>query len=465
MARGKRVVYMTAFNTALDSKKDVVYLHGSAELRSDIIGALDSAGYEIHKCRELEELRSILDTCSPAFVIVDASAGENEASERVLEISSQPVYHKLPLIFISTKADSRAQVLKRNCESVLPINVPYSLKNVLISVHQFCQEQANTAAEEKESMIETPGAQFALAKRVSFFEDDSLLENHPQSADLKKVLNTLSERSEWLGLHARRVGYLAESMASSLNIAKGRADNITAVGYSLNLGLLEDLEEFRGIDLFKSTSVENVNKLVRTYLNSAHMARMHLQNETVESTIKVMADLLQLRPAKETNQELIEDAQFAMLADLADRACWGEFGWDASGARRVIRKLSNGFDFIPNKEIKLSLARVMVNAILSSSKNLSIYGEGAQKSTHDQELISHEIAQASELYPREQRLEVKISDLEPGMKLTDPLVSNDGHLIVSAGTKLNSDSIWRLWRLIGLRPFRDSVEVHHPASP
>ena len=70
--------------------KTVYYWRGSAEVRQDLLRLLCGRGLEVVQKRTLEEILDDAPKEDPAVLLVDATGGEREASQRVLEIDTTP---------------------------------------------------------------------------------------------------------------------------------------------------------------------------------------------------------------------------------------------------------------------------------------------------------------------------------------------------------------------------------------
>lgn len=109
----------------------IIYWRGSAEKRSDLIQALTSFGGQVTELRNFEDVLDVVAKRQPDLLIADASAGERETSNRMIELSSTPNLHKIPLVFLGIQAESRLSVLEHQFDKVTTIDVPYKLPLVV----------------------------------------------------------------------------------------------------------------------------------------------------------------------------------------------------------------------------------------------------------------------------------------------------------------------------------------------
>src|SRR5690606_5100682 len=52
---------------------------------------------------------------------------------------------------------------------------------------------------------------------------------------------------------------------------------------------------------------------------------------------------------------------------------------------------------------------------------------------------------------------VSILDLQPGMRLAQPLMAFDGRRVLMEGVRLDRDLIWRIWQLSAIRPLNPAI--------
>lgn len=87
----------------------ILYWRGMAEVRHDLINCLSEKQFAIQQCRSLDEVLTITEETPPLAIIVDASAGEREASDRCIDLSTAAPLFKMQLMFISVQATRNAR--------------------------------------------------------------------------------------------------------------------------------------------------------------------------------------------------------------------------------------------------------------------------------------------------------------------------------------------------------------------
>ncbi|MCB0323473.1 MAG: hypothetical protein KDD69_07860 [Bdellovibrionales bacterium] len=109
----------------------VHYWRGSAEVRGDLIAGLAAKEFDVRQFRGLEELLDVFDQEPPVLLVVDASAGEREASQRVIELANTPKLYPVPILFVALQAEKRTDALEGSYVGVVPVSVPYRLDAVI----------------------------------------------------------------------------------------------------------------------------------------------------------------------------------------------------------------------------------------------------------------------------------------------------------------------------------------------
>ena len=132
----------------------VFYWRGSAEVRADVIRALERHGVQVIQLHELEEIIAGTGVCTPVMIIVDASAGQREAAERILQLSSADVLFSFPLLFIGRQAKKRTEALERSFKHFRAVDVPYRAVDVFSFIASSFEKSGMSLSAEAWSGIE-----------------------------------------------------------------------------------------------------------------------------------------------------------------------------------------------------------------------------------------------------------------------------------------------------------------------
>lgn len=446
---------------------DVIYWRGSAEILADVIRLLDKDGFIVHQMRTLEEVLDFIERQPPAFIMVDGSTGESEASKRVVEISSAPKLHTIPIVFFGQAAQKRTAVLKRQVERLLAVDVPFKPSALINQLADFtAPARAREASPAKLSSFKgirretVAGYQLASANKLLFFDDAKLLPDHPKRGEIEALLEEMTKRDRWSGLHARRTAFLSSAMGSRRKLPPEREVNIRTVSMLMNVALSEGDPEAQRINLFGKPSPKVVAQIADGLREAAAVVRSRLEDEKAAKTIEAIAALIE-KSALPQDSGIVEDAQYALAAEMADRACWSLDFWNPRGAHLVLRKLREGVYFLPDKEVVQSLATVLSQAVILDYRLTNVYQVNLSDDAKDsrRRAVREALEEADKVFKGAKQTEVPLYDLQDGMTLSKPVVARDGEIVCAANVALDKDMILRLWQLAGVRPLEPTAFI------
>jgi hypothetical protein len=445
----------------------IVYVKGSSDVRAELITALSDAQYEVEIVQSIDEVPPKDPTLS--LCIVDASAGESEASTRIVELGATTALHVLPLIFISYQATKRSTAIKRQFVKFVPIDVPFRVPTVVEQIAKILNNAALTekvqAAPGASSLDPTKlgtsygGELFAGSKSNKNFNDDLLVPQGPDREKLMKSLNELSQKHKWLGSHARRVTFVSSAVANSLKYTSKQDEEIRKASLLLNWGLKDGSVIYATHDIFLKleSAPQIMEEIVNGFKRSAEHARNNLNDPRSAEIIEAICELVLGRTPAVDNNTLFS-AQCVLVTELASRASWGLGTWDPHGAHRTLRKLKDGSPIPIDASIKNTFSRMLSEAV-SSKPSLTNYMPPADPSGTINQESQDAVNEAATLFGESEQIDVELKDLQPKMKLTKPVFSIDGKLILNSNIELTEDLISLLWQLAAIRPIRTPITI------
>ncbi|MCB0359525.1 MAG: hypothetical protein KDD44_07805, partial [Bdellovibrionales bacterium] len=462
------------------------YWRGSAEVEQGLVTLLRRDGFEVIEVSSLEGVLDELERQKPAFLLVDGASGGKEVEARVKELGSTPKLFALPIIFFSADANSRILPIKRQFERLLAVDYPFKLETLLSNLAAFAppaqaegatkieQPPGSGASELRKKQIKfagghryvsSAGFQFAAANKLLFFDDKKLMPTETRVEVVRAEVDRITNADRWLGLHARRVAFLGSRVGELLELNKRHEDNVKTVGLVLNHCVVDEPREVQKLDILLPHNSELFERLVDCFKRSSEFVRESIGDEMALETVQIVVELLSERPVS-GRPDLVRDAQCALAAEVADRACWSLDYWNPKGAHRVLRKLRMGVPFLPSEDVVTAVARVMSEAVLLDWRLTNAYGLSLNDEERDQRRrqLEEAMQEASHLFEGIEQEEIPLSNLASGMILTRPVVSRDGEVVISANVELDDDLIWRLWQLAGARPLEPTVLVAEPPA-
>jgi hypothetical protein len=171
-------------------------------------------------------------------------------------------------------------------------------------------------------------------------------------------------------------------------------------------------------------------------MDSAEMVRADLKDEDLASLVFGMAEMVGegKKPEDPLQHALVSSL---VAADIANRMCFLNGGWNPRGVHSLMRKIRQGRLEVLHPVALSCLVKFLNEAVAhvqhitgSASGDLEKVGEGLYK--------------------------VPVIKLKPGMRLAEPLFAKDGKKIAEPDIQLDPDLIWRIWQLAAIRLLRDS---------
>ncbi len=190
----------------------ICYWRGSAEVRDDLVAALGEH-FEIVLARGIEDVLDVLHEEKLAALVVDGSAGQREASDRVIEITNTPRLHHTPIIFVSAQATQRVSGLQKRVQSIYPLDVPYHLQHALRGIRLLIDSEGEI---DRRSIVEIMNFPLQGGSGVEIVRSEEASVT-PVSAEESKVVATDTARFSELPEEAEKAPEVAEpSVADSI---------------------------------------------------------------------------------------------------------------------------------------------------------------------------------------------------------------------------------------------------------
>lgn len=444
----------------------IIYWRGSAEKRSDLIQALTALGGEVKELRGFEEVLDAVAKQTPDLLVADASSGESETSNRIIELNSTPAIYHVPLVFLGIQAESRLSMLEHQFSKVATVDVPYRLPHAMQRIMDLAGREkfapaASAAAETRAGEPSrrnirpaTPeptapikldlkeGAWIASSRCLRELSSRPALPRHPYTQTINETLRVMHDLNPWLSANARRVGTLSRCAAEMLGAESDRADTLELVGLMLNVGHMEHvgknpLSPLKSFPCFlNKESAKYVGEFCDILSKTADLLSEMPEGERACIILAMAAAILEGQEFDD-EEDVTIDAQCLVLSELTSRACWRTSAWNPLGAYRVIRELRSGTKLRAHPTVAALYAKLLGDAVRAG-----IAGDKRKRldATKDASCVS-------------------IYSLSPGMRVARPIESLDGGTVLGDEVRLDGDLIWRLWQLCAIRPLEDEVLI------
>jgi len=534
--------------------KTICYWRGSAEVREDIVRSLREDGSQILFVRGLEEVLDCLLGDDIDAIIVDGSAGQREASDRVIEITNTEILHTFPILFLSNQASKRVSVLKAKIRQLFPIDLPYRPQSIVLGFAQLFNskddfdydtilaifnsiqavagseilqsEQAMPILAEKEASAASPvgsleteiqaspgestasvakpvtslksgqrksvesnsvknrerlrsnlnplklkdtygGEVLSIATHTTDFDDALLFPERKAKADFRDAFKAYEETDNWAGVHSRRVAFVATALANALAFDTEQERNVRLTCLFINMSHTDGSSpHLRRQDFLRCESLAVLLEIAKAFRESAGMIRSQFGEERSAQTVELIAEMLSGKNIVSPDQEgLKAEAECVLIVELADRSCWGEGHWNPFGAYQVMRHLRSKGALISNIAIKNGMARILGEAVTAhvTVGNVFMSNDDLETQTVLREKPDVRRAKDGSMRKSESRrirsLHVQLADLEPGMRLAEPLKARDGKLVLGSDVLLDQELVHQVWQLAAVRALHSKIAV------
>jgi hypothetical protein len=447
--------------------KEIYYLRGRGEEHEELISALRHHGFVPRVMRTIDEvLARFLREPPPRAVFVDASISDAETAERVVELQSAEELFEIPTVFIGRQANERSRVLRQRYRLFIPVEFPFRIDALLQQFEQV--GKAMLPKSELPRLREKPdpanlggsfgGSVFALAADHYVFDDSLLIPKNPTAQLMKETLDYLSSRNAWLGAHARRTAFVASAIGQRLDEEDSPLVRIS--GLFLNWALAESEKRLK-FDLLEEGNHPQGRVLADAFRVSADSVMSVFKDQQAASTIHAVADIIYGHFGGTLRQR--RHAECVLASELSDRACWQSGRWNKAVVPRVIRQLRTSSMF-EVKDAAFAMGRVLGEAVHLFGTPVSLEPPKTAKERLELEEQVSLARSESAKFRLQDTQRVRFLDLKPGMKLAEPLVTNDGRLILEVDTLLDFDILMRVLQLSAARSLPSDIRIAKSAS-
>lgn len=262
---------------------------------------------------------------------------------------------------------------------------------------------------------------------------------------MKLIDDSLQLAGDWEVGHFRRVAYAVKCVLGALRLEEEDLDlGITmAYLYAWPHGLSNSKVSR---DQYTRRGQEGTKERFKKSLEAnADTIREFLSQESLADAADVMARLVDIKRRPRADV-LTTIGSAILLADMIDRECFSENLFNARSAYYMLRWIERGeADLLDGGVIAL------ITHFLSEAM------EAAPPRIPGPELKKPEGAAKT--------VKVRFSHLQPGMRLAAPLKTIQGKKILDSGVVIDSDIIWRLWRISAVTPIlTPEIEVNSIAA-
>lgn len=449
-----------------------------------LVETLQRCGAAVQLITELDEAPAAIVRLFPAIFVVSFGTKRSDGEHLVSLLTANTALHAHPLLLVGKNASSFEEAIGKDFCASMTLNAPYA-HNELLEALAYITRQAPAEIIEESQILDDSGAQPATIAEAGkelpkilfsqlaelrlpngslegdkYFRriNEDLLRERGFLAGEEKVAAAIQgvchDAGAWGAAHLYRLSFLSGKVTHALSVAEPvqRSGHIAAFLFAWSFaGSLPKLLKAN----YTGTNAKSLRKdLCSRVKDSAMKIAMELKLEEAAQIVSTLGKLIaKEEPVHDDAQSVVASA--IMAADLVDRICFPRGIWESTAAYPVLRALRAGTfeEFHP-------LVLCCVVKFLSEAISAQPTAPLLPKRLRDDPALrkAHEQTLTAEVSENEKKVEV--ASLQPGMKLTKPLMSYDGREILSADLVLDQDLIWRLWQLSAIRPLNAPLVVN-----
>jgi hypothetical protein len=388
--------------------------------------------------------------------------------KRVTDLVQLKHLTSLPLIVIGPKVEQYSAMIQHFVKNSVTLNTPYNELDLLKAIIQiddllgnnekqnkdrkkffdiFAEENSYQKIQEKN----LGGKEYMFASDPDNIPDKSYM---PTDERVLEVVNEVTkEMPKWSLGHVHRTAFATNNILKALEIDEATQEKARSAAMLFAWAIGKGNEELTRVDYASSNAQKMREQLRKKVEESAEKVSVDLDMPDVGEIVRTLAKLITGDPIDDSDN-LAKAATAIFAADLMDRTCWQSGVWNPASAHRVLNKCKTGEIEGISADIISCVLKIMLEAVEATAPKRMLPRAVANNAALVEMAKSHQKAKINE---NERR--IPLSHLQPGMKLTRPLVAYDGKTIIPENVVLDTDIIWRIWSLSAVRALNSPLVV------
>jgi hypothetical protein len=434
--------------------------------------AIESLGLGVKRVSGVPELTKLAKG-DRSFIVLFRYGDDQDGGINVLKkLMRATELFALPLIVVGQEGETLAGELGKVFRTPFALNEPCEPSQISGIVERAARVLLGEPAEQTESAVEAPPAVrpfaselFAFLRRTALDQralggarfvrreryKELLRETLHGDSGLERFVTDLTEvlDNESLASTARAT-YMTHRLLLALGVPREPKRAALAAGLWRAKIFGANPRYHLRADYLKASGPSLRQDLGSTLMGSAEAAAVEFGDPEIGDLVISSARLMNADNSEEGTQ-LARLASSVVLADLAERVCWGMGFFNSIKAYLLLRRIDPAL--IPGVDIEMlcCAAKFLSEGVVAAPFRRLIPKKSVLR-------VQDESGYRTAGLPGETRI-LSLDELRPGMRLASPLRAHDGRLILEPDILLDDDLIWRLWRLASIRPVQSSCNI------
>ena len=282
-------------------------------------------------------------------------------------------------------------------------------------------------------------------------EPSSLLDKDylPELAAYRSAIEKLEkECTNWERSHFHRTAFVSYNILQSLHLEQNLVDLARATSFLYSFPTAVSNESLTRSQYIRGSQSATKKSIISSLRANATSFGEQKDLKDIAPIIATIANVLEgicslPNPTHLSEINANKIASTIVLADLIDRECWQDSYWDSNAGYSVIQWMESAAGKNLDSDVVWECMRFLVETFEATPPEHMI------TKRHRKELIQFPSSKREKINDKNTH---KISQLTPGMRLSEPLITFDGKHILDNDTRLDQNLIWRIWRLCALYP-------------
>jgi len=260
-----------------------------------------------------------------------------------------------------------------------------------------------------------------------------------------------------LGSHASRHLYRSATMCSSVGAALKLSSHQSGLARDAVLLMASSLTR-KDRSLLRSNFLNVEAAEVRMTLasrmkDSAMKVAIEMGNPEVGQAISAAARVLS-GELEGSSDEMALVGAIVVATEITDRICYQSGHWNPRAAHYLMRKCKNGEMAGIPPSVLACIIKLLSEAIAARQLSMLV-----NKAARSDPALKEEARRVREDPVAQNEEKISMDKLLPGMRLSRPIRTYDGRLVLAEDLILDQDLIWRLWQLSAVRPLNAPVVI------
>ncbi|MBX7136441.1 MAG: hypothetical protein K1X83_00555 [Oligoflexia bacterium] len=474
---------------------DLVIFQKYSRLPAQLSEFLHAKGFSSQNVSKATEIYHVSETLKDPILLIDAGNNKHSSQKVAEELCNTPGIQRMPLVVVGNFASLGERLLAEKFNQVVSVDAPCNniriaeaLAYLVETVETQRVHHEPSAAERADGSRSSPFShalnsrdlytKFSTIPDMFFSElQDSGLQHvkmggdqyltgivneaylksrnqFPQNPDAQRnVQAVLSNCDNWSRLHLCRVAYITAQILETLSVKPQLFEHGMTAAFLFAEHLARHKPSLLRTNYLRAGRAITRKDMCSRIKDSAMKCAADFKSPEVGQVIAMIGRLIGEEDIA-MDDEVSIIASSVMAADITDRFCFKSGAWDPRAANALMKKIKGGALNEIHPHVLCCLLKFLSEAALAKPWTFLL-----PKDIRENAALAEQARRTRDAVVARDEVKIPLTELTPGMRLSQPLLAYDGRKILSEALILDQDLIWRLWQLAAVRPLNAPAVV------